>query len=164
MGKKSPRVYTSSYAGAIRALFYGFDMARMLKILLSELTFANIGVSIPTYVRSDNSDAVRQVDSVNTATNGKRLNGFLESNRGGELEKNGLLSVGYIPGVMDTSDGLTKSMSSANMRNLLTRNTMRIVTEEKKKEIRKKMPAPKHYIVHPGTIQGGKYMDFDARR
>ena len=64
----------SSYDGEIRALFRCFDMARMLKDLLSELTFGNMGEGIPTYVRNDNSDASYPVDSVNTATNGKRLN------------------------------------------------------------------------------------------
>ena len=58
-------------------MFYGFDMAMMLKGLLAELMFANVGVEIPTYVRNDNSDAVYQVDSINTAGNEKRVNGFL---------------------------------------------------------------------------------------
>ena len=58
----------------------------------------------------------------------------------GGLDQNSWLSVGYIPGDMNTSDGLTKAMSSANMRNLLTRNTFRIVTEWKKQEIRKRCP------------------------
>ena len=53
----------------------------------------------------------------------------------------------FIPWDMITSGGLTKAMSSANMRNLLTDNTSRIVTEEKKKEISKKMPASKQYSV-----------------
>ena len=57
-------------------------------------------------------------------------------------------------GDMGTSGGLTNAMSSANMRNLLTGNTCRIVTEDKKQEIRKKMPASKHYIVYHGAIQG----------
>ena len=48
---------------------------------------------------------------------------------------------------MNTSDGLTKAMSSANMRNLLTVDTFRIVTEETQNAIRKKRPAPTHYIV-----------------
>ena len=117
----------------------------MLKGLLSELMFANIGVSIPTYVRNDNSVAVYQVDSVNTATNEKRSNGFLRSNRG-ELGRNDWLSVCYIPGDMNTPDGLTNAASSANIRNLLTRDTFRIVTESKK-EIWAKIPASKHYIV-----------------
>ena len=52
-------------------MFYGFDMARMSKGMLAELTFGNTGVEIPTYVRNDNSDALYPVDSVNTATNAK---------------------------------------------------------------------------------------------
>ena len=55
VSNKSPRVPTSSYAGEIQAVFYGFDMARMLKGLLAELLIGNIGVEIPTYVRNDNS-------------------------------------------------------------------------------------------------------------
>ena len=58
---KSPTAPTSSYVG-IQALFYGFDMARMLKGRLSELTFGNMGLAIPTYARNDNSDALYQVD------------------------------------------------------------------------------------------------------
>ena len=57
-------------------------MDRMLKGLLAELMFGNTGVAIPTYVRSDNSDAVYQVELVNTVANEKRLDGLLESNRG----------------------------------------------------------------------------------
>ena len=64
------------------------------------------------------------------------------------------MSLGYINGATNTSDGLTKAMSSANMRNLVTRNTSRIVTAEKKKEIKKRAPAAKHYIVYPETIRG----------
>ena len=56
-------------------------MVRMLYVLLSELMFGNMGVEIPEYVRIDNPDALSQVDSVNTATNEKRPNGLLESNR-----------------------------------------------------------------------------------
>ena len=39
---KSPIVSTSSHSG-IQALFYGFDMDRMLKGLLSELALGNMG-------------------------------------------------------------------------------------------------------------------------
>ena len=70
----------------IQALFYGFDMTRILEGLLAELRFWNLGVEIPTYVRSDNADAVYRVDSANTATDEKRLNGLLESNRGTRSE------------------------------------------------------------------------------
>ena len=77
----SPRAPTSSYEGGIQALLYGCDVARMLEGLLAELMFGGVGVEIPTYVRSGNSDASYQVDSANTATNEKRPNGFLGSNR-----------------------------------------------------------------------------------
>ena len=78
--------------------FYGSEMARILKGILSELLFGDIGAGIPTYVRSDNSTVVYQVDSANIATDGKRLNGFLESNRD-ELEQNNWMIIGYVPGV-----------------------------------------------------------------
>ena len=99
-----------------------------LKGMLSELTFGGIWVGIPTYERKDNSDAVYQVNSLNTVNNARRLSGLPGSNRV-ELGKNDWLSVGYISGDMSTSGGLNKAISSANMRNLLTRNTFRIVTE-----------------------------------
>ena len=73
----SPRVSTSSFAGEIQAAFYGSDMARMLKCLLAELLFGNIG-GIPTYARYDNSTVLYQVDSSNTVTGEKRLNGSPE--------------------------------------------------------------------------------------
>ena len=85
-GNKCPRVPTYSYAGGIQALFYGSDMARAMKCLLEELIFGNMGPGIPTYVRSDNTDALYQVDSANTATNEKRLNGLLESNMGARIK------------------------------------------------------------------------------
>ena len=67
---KSHRVATSSFAGEIQAVFYGFDMARTLQGLLAELLFGNMGVEIPTYVRKDNAAAVYQADSANAVTNG----------------------------------------------------------------------------------------------
>ena len=78
---KSHSASTSSFSGEIQAAFYGFDMSRMLKGLLSELLFGNIGAGIPTYARNGNSTLAYQVDSANTVTNGKRLDGFRASNR-----------------------------------------------------------------------------------
>ena len=115
--------------------------------------FKNMGLEIPTYVRSDNSDAVHRVDSVSAVTNAKRSDGFLESNMG-ELVRNDWLSVGYIPGDMNTPGGITKSMYIANMRNLLAGDTLRIVAEAEKKEIRRKIPESKRYIVYDDAIQG----------
>ena len=43
------------------------DMARVLKGTLPELTLGKLGLEIPTYVRGDNSDALYQVASANTA-------------------------------------------------------------------------------------------------
>ena len=76
---------------------YGFDMASMLKCLLSELTLGNIGAEIPTYVRNDNSGALYLVDTRNTAISGKRPNGILESNREA-IYRNNWLILGYITG------------------------------------------------------------------
>ena len=42
-GNKSHRASASSYAAVTQALFYGFDMSGVLKGLLSEITFGNIG-------------------------------------------------------------------------------------------------------------------------
>ena len=78
-------------------MFYGFDKASVMKGILAELVFANTWGGIPTYVRSDKSTVVYRVESPNTAANGKRLNGFLESNRE-ELDRNNWLSIGYIDG------------------------------------------------------------------
>ena len=74
VGQQSPRVSTSSYDGEIQALFYGFDMDRLLKGLLSELMFGNTGAGIPTCARNANPDASYQVDSVDTVTTEKPLN------------------------------------------------------------------------------------------
>ena len=68
------------------------------------------------------------------------MNGFLESNRG-ELLLNPWLGVGYIPGDLNTSDGMTKSMSSVNLRSLMAENTSQIVTEQMKNQIRRKLDA-----------------------
>ena len=56
----------------VQALLYGFDMARMLKGLLEELTFGNMGVELPTYVRYDSPDALYRVYAVSTMANEKR--------------------------------------------------------------------------------------------
>ena len=111
--------------------------------MLAELLFGNVGCSINTYVRNDNSDAVYHMESMNTVTNEKRLNGFLESNRE-ELLLNPWLGVGYIPGDLNTSDGMTKSMSSVNLRSLIAENIFQIVTEQMKNQIRKKNYLPQN--------------------
>ena len=54
--------------GEIKELFYACGVATMLPGLSEGLMFGNMGVGIPTYVRNDDSDAVRQGDAVNTAT------------------------------------------------------------------------------------------------
>ena len=41
---------------------------------------------------------------------------------------------GVYPGNINTSDGMTKSLYSVNLRNLLAGNMFRIVTEEREKE------------------------------
>ena len=83
----------------------------MLKALLAGILFGSIGVGILTYVRSGNSAAVsgwfREM-----VTSENRLNNFRESNRG-ELDNADWLSIGYIPGAMNASDGLAKSTTGA---------------------------------------------------
>ena len=66
-------VSASCYTGEIQALRYGFGLARILNLLISQLILGNIGGGIPTYVRNDRSDSAYQVDSANTVTNGKRI-------------------------------------------------------------------------------------------
>ena len=70
------------------------------------------------------------------------MNGFLESNRE-ELLLNPWLGVGYIPGELNTSDSMAKSMSSVNLRSLLAENTFQIVTEQMKNQIRGKITCSK---------------------
>ena len=62
-------------------------------------------------------------------------------------------------GDIDTSDGLTKSLSSVNLGNRSAANIFPNSDgrrEEWKQGIRKKIPSPKHYIVGPETIQGDR--------
>ena len=61
---------------------------------ISRIIILDYMVGIPTYVRNANSTAAYHVDSANTVTNAKRLNGFLESNRE-ELERGNWVSIGY---------------------------------------------------------------------
>ena len=79
---KSPRVAKSKKAGSTQAVYYGFDMARTLKGLLWELLFVDIGVAIPTYVRSDSCKITYQVGLLKTAPKEKLLSGLLWSNKG----------------------------------------------------------------------------------
>ena len=64
------------------------------------------------------------------------------------------MSVGYIPGGINTPGDLTESLSSADLRNLLAVDTSRIATEERGDEVGSKTPSAKRYIVYTGTIQG----------
>ena len=139
----------------------------MSKDLIAELLFGNIGVAIPTYVRNDNSTVAYQIDAVNAVTNEKRLNGFIESNSE-RLERNNWLIVGYIPGNLNTSGGLTKAMSRASFGILLNGNSFRSVSEIQKDEIRKRLHPSKHYIVimkqfRPGRIWAKTFCERRAR-
>ena len=73
---------------------YGFEMAGLLKGLVPDLLFGDIGAEIPTYVRNDNCAIMYQVESTKSVSNEKRRNGFLESNRG--LGNNSRRSLWYI--------------------------------------------------------------------
>ena len=130
-GNESPRVATSSVAGEIHAAFYGFDMDGALKGLLTELLFGNIGVAIPTYVRSNNSTVVHQIDSAGAVTNAKRLNRFLESDRE-EIEQNDRRIIGYIPGGLNTAGELANAKPSKILRMLLNGNIFQTVAESQK--------------------------------
>ena len=121
MGNKSPRLTTTKEYGAIQAVFYGFDMARMLKGLLAELVFGNIGVGVSTYVRRDNLKILRQVGSPKSVSAEKRLNGFSESNRG-ELGNNPWLNLWYIQKELNIGGDLTKDTSPQILRRLLNGN------------------------------------------
>ena len=79
---ESPRVSTSRYAGEIKAAAYGYHTALVTNILRSELLCGNEGSVVETCVRNDSSNVVEHVRSVNSITNGRRLSGFPESNRG----------------------------------------------------------------------------------
>ena len=55
-------------------------------------------------------------------------------------------------------------MSGANLMNLAAGNFPRIETESRKKEIRKKAPEAKRYIVYHETNHGEMDLNIDMRR
>ena len=63
------------------ARFYVFDTSRLLKSLVSELLFGNEGSGVETSARYDNSSVVVRARAINSVSNGRRLNSFLDSNR-----------------------------------------------------------------------------------
>ena len=111
-------------------------MARMLKGLLAELVFGNIGVGVSTYVRRDNLKILRQVGSPKSVSAEKRLNGFSESNRG-ELGNNPWLNLWYIQKELNIAGNLTKDTSPQMSRRLLNGNIFheRVENQEGKKRI-----------------------------
>ena len=70
----------------------------------------------------------------------------------------------YIPGDINASDGLTKSLSSGNLGNLLVGNMFRLAKESWGKEIGGGIPSAKRYILYHETIQGKKDLNTDMRR
>ena len=70
----------------------------------------------------------------------------------------------YIPGGLNTSDGMAKSMTSVNLSSLLAGNTFQIATEETKGQIRRKLPAAKHYIAYLETVQGEGILNQEIRK
>ena len=79
------------------------------------------------------------------------------------LEQNEWLSVGYIHGDIDASDGSGERISSVSLRNLPSGNLLRIVTG-KGGGNKQKIPASKHYILYPETFQGKKNLCAEMRR
>ena len=77
-----------------------------------------------TRIRNDNSGAVEHVHSINSATQGRRLNGFLESNREGEEGGNQRLALSRIMGPLNISDAVKKKTTRSKLI-LLSRNTPR---------------------------------------
>ena len=67
-------------------------------------------------------------------------------------------------GDINTSDGWINILSSVNLGNLLGGDMFRISTEERGKEIRRKIHDAKHFIAHRETIQGRKDSSTAMRR
>ena len=55
-------------------------------------------------------------------------------------------------------------MASVNLGNLLAGKTSQTVTGEMKDKIRRKLPAAKHYIVYPETVQGKRSLNQMIRK
>ena len=79
---------------------------------------------------------------------------------GGELLLSPWIGVGYIPGGLNTSDGLAKIMSSANLRSLLAGNTFQIVTEQMKTKLGKVTPIK---TLHPVPGYDTRAENFESR-
>ena len=69
------------------------------------------------------------------------------------------MGIGYIPGGINASVGLAKSMTGVMFKRLLSENIPQIVTVSRKGEIGKRLPAAKHYIAYPDTTQRKKDLD-----
>ena len=80
------------------------------------------------------------------------------------VDQNNWLVVGYIPGDINTPGGLTKSLSSVNLRRLLSGNISRLVTEERKKEIRRKISSQNTILLTLELFRGKKDPNADMRR
>ena len=74
------------------------------------------------------------------------------------------MSVGYNPGDISTSGGSARILPSVNLRDLSSRNLLRVVTDERGNGIRRKIPQSKHYIVYTETVHGQKDLNTDVRR
>ena len=109
----------------------------ILKGLLAELIFGNIGVEILTYVRNDNLKILQQVGSIKSVSEKKRLSGFFESNRG-ELENDPWLNLGYVNKRLNISGNLTKDTAPQILRRLLNGNIPQEsleISKEKEKDL-----------------------------
>ena len=113
-------------------------------------------VDILTYLSNDNTDEVYRVESANSVTNEKMLNGILESNRGGLFANNRL---GVFSSGISTSGSLAKSISIDALIWRLARHAFMISTETAQGGIIRKFASGKHYIVYPEKIRGKKDLD-----
>ena len=92
----------------IQALCHGFDTARFVTSMLSELLFGNGNVDLRTMIRNDNPSVVEHVHSINPVTKERILNGFPESSMGG-IGANRWLSLSRIMEHLNISDEMAKS-------------------------------------------------------
>ena len=113
----------------IQGAFRGFDTARFLKSTLAELIFGNENIAIETGIRSDNSSVVVRAHSISSVKKGRRLNGFLESNR--ESETNRWLSLSHIAAPLNISDGVGNSTTQTMLSLPIPRNISRTRSEKR---------------------------------
>ena len=150
---KSQRIATSAFGAEIQAVYTAVDIGSVLRVLYSELLYGRPDHKVNVVIRNDNLGVVHKANSICSIPQERRLLATLDSIK--EALADGIIDeCGWIAGIANVSDGLTKSNTTGDDIEYLFRfNKLNVTT---KGELQSKcwdMRAEKQYLANEKKIE-----------